>query len=69
MYSLEMGHDTGAVRILAKACTRMGTARRCNVARLFLTLQHYEHNLGHSMVYHPEGVQIVTRVSESVLFH
>jgi hypothetical protein len=62
------GHGSNVMRIFAKAGNRMGTARRCNLARLFLTLR--LHQLWYSKVMsHSEGIQILTRVSESVLFH
>ena len=42
----------------------MGTARRCMLAKLFLTLQCHEQRVEHLVKNHPEGVQILTRVSE-----
>ena len=57
-----------ATRIIAKAINRMGAARRCNLVRLFLTLQ--RHQVWQSwLLYHHDGIQILTRVSESILFH
>jgi len=54
---------TEGIKILAKAGNRMGTARRCNLARLICT-----HQVGWSSVLaQPDGIQILTRVSESVL--
>ena len=55
-------------RILSKAGNRMGTARRCNLARLFLTLRSHQQTLRVFAVSNPEGIQILTRVSESVIF-
>ena len=54
------------LRVFAEAGNRMGTARRCSLARLFLTLRQ---DLQLPVTSHPEGVQILTRVSESVLFN
>jgi len=54
-----------AMKILAKAGNRMGTARRCNLARFIGT-----YRSGYSSVMdQPDGIQILTRVSESVLSH
>ena len=55
------------ISAIADAGNRMGTARRCNLARLFLTLHGWQ---GYGLVVsNPEGVQILIRVSDSVLFH
>ncbi len=51
--------------VFAKAGNRMGTARRCNLARLFSTLRRHQVRLDS---FRPEGAQILTRVSESALF-
>ena len=54
---------TEGIKILAKAGNRMGTARRCNLARFIST-----HQIRQSPVTdQPDGIQILTRVSESVL--
>jgi len=56
---------TEAIKLLAKAGNRMGTARRCNLARFIST-----HQIRWSSVTEqPDGIQILTRVSESVLSH
>jgi len=47
----------------------MGIARRYTLARLFLTLQSHQEELPPLVGSHPEGFQILTRVSEPVLFH
>jgi len=58
------------VNILTKAGNSMGTARRCNLARLIRTLRHHQLNWPWSPIMsQPEGIQILTRVSESVLLH
>jgi len=59
----------GVVNILAKAGNRMGTARRCNLARLICTLRHQNKHWWSPIMSQPEGIQILTRVSDSVLFH
>ena len=51
--------------IFAKAGNRMGTARRCNFAKLLSTLGRHQTRFDS---FRPEGAQILTRVSESVLF-
>ena len=56
-------------RVFAKAGNRMGTAKRCNLARLFLTLRNHQQALRVFAVSNPEGIQILTRVGEPVLFH
>ena len=56
-------------RVFAEAGNRMGIARRYHLARFFLTLRHHQLYLWAYVVSHPEGFQIVTRVSEFVLFH
>jgi len=56
------------VRLVAMAGNRMGTARRCNVARLFLILRR-EYALSRLLKSNMEGIRILTRVSESVPFH
>jgi hypothetical protein len=56
-------------RVFSKATNRMGVARRCAVARLFLTLQRHQPDLSLLVNSQPEGVQILTRVSEFVLFN
>lgn len=55
-------------RAIAKAGNRMGVARRCNFARLFLTLKRHQGSWS-QVQSHPEWIQILTGVSESVLFH
>jgi len=60
-----------AVVLLAKAVNRMGTARRCHLARLICTFR-YNQTLWSVLSdsdFQPEGIQILTRVSEPVLFH
>ena len=52
--------------VFAKAGNRMGTARRCNLARLFLTLEKHW-RLGESVTAHREMAQIFIRVSESII--
>jgi len=54
--------STEARKILAKAGNRMGTARRCNLARFICT-----HRIKWSMITDEPGIQILTRVSESAL--
>ena len=58
------GNYRDARRIFAMAGNRVATARRCNLARLFLTL-HGRHELAlPEMIWsNPEGIQILTRVS------
>jgi hypothetical protein len=46
---------------------RMGEARRCNLARLFLTLRVRQTDLESSVTSNSEGVQILIRVREFVL--
>jgi len=54
---------------IADTGNRMGTARRCNLARLFLVLQ-VQPGGGYELVKsNLEGVQILIRVSDSLLFH
>jgi hypothetical protein len=53
----------------AEVGNRMGTARRCNLARLFLTLRGRQHDLKLLVRSNPEGVQILIRVRDPVLFH
>jgi len=50
--------------LLAEAGNRMGTARRCNPARLISTCLHYHGDLdrGARGVYLPDVIQILTRV-------
>ena len=55
-------------RAFGKAGNRMGTARRYTLARLFLTLQSHQAELPPLVSAHPEAFQILTRVSEPVLF-
>ena len=64
-WSYHLGTFPG-LSVFAEAGNRMGTARRCNLARLFLILRQ---DLQRPVIYQPEGVQILTRVSESVLFN
>jgi len=52
-------HQTNAVNILAKAGNRMGTARRCNLARFISTFLHY-HASG--TWYMRDMIRILTRV-------
>ena len=66
---LDIDHTYAVRRVFTKASNRMGTARRCDLARLFLTLRNHQQGLRPLVNSHPEGVQIITRVSESVLFH
>ena len=47
----------------------MSTAKRCTLARLFLTLRSHQHALRVFAVSNPEGIQNLTRVGESVLSH
>ena len=52
--------------VFAKAGNRMGTARRCNLARLFFTLQqHWQWELSNTI--YIELAQILIRVSESII--
>ena len=55
-------------RVFGKAGNRMGTARRYALARLFLTLGSHEENLPSLVASHPEWFQMLTKVSEPVLF-
>ena len=55
-------------RVFGRAGNRMGTARRYALARLFLTLGSHEKELQPLVTSRPEGFQILTRVSEPVLF-
>ena len=55
-------------RVFGKAGNRMGPARRYTLARLFLTLGSHQEELPPLVASHPEGFQILTRVSEPVLF-
>ena len=45
----------------------MGIARRCNLARLFLTLQRYQRDWELSETTHLEVAQILIRVSEVII--
>lgn len=56
-------------RVFGRAGNRMGAARRCILARVFLTLRRHQQDLSPLVNSQPEGVQILTRVSEVVLFH
>lgn len=56
-------------RVFGRAGNRMGAARRYTLARVFLTLQKHQQDLSPLVNSQPEGVQILTRVSEFVLFH
>ena len=47
--------------VFAKAGNRMGTARRCNLARLFSMLRRHQDRIDSLR---PEGAQILTRVSD-----
>jgi len=51
-----------AVNILAKAGNGMGTARRCNLARLISTLLNYSSGWDSRNRYLPDVIQILTRV-------
>ena len=51
--------------VFAKAGNRMGTSRRCNLARLFFTLQHQWRSRWVDTTY-LELTQILIRVSESI---
>jgi len=53
-------------RVFGKAANRMGTARRCTIARLFLTLQKHQSDLSPLVNSQPEGVQMLTWVSELI---
>jgi len=48
--------------MLAKAGNRMGTARRCNLARLISTLLHHSGYCNSRKGYLPDLIQILTRV-------
>jgi hypothetical protein len=48
---------------------RMGTARLCNLARLFLTLRERQRNIESLVAAHPEVIQILIRVSDPVPLH
>jgi len=61
--------SVGIISAIADAGNRMGTARRCNLARLFLILLVWPGKMYELVVPNPEGVQILIRVSDSVLFH
>ena len=69
VYRLDSGLETVAssdiytcpgLSVVAKAGNRMGTARRCNLAKLLCTLRGHQNPRDFS---NPEGVQILTRVS------
>jgi len=63
-------NDTKEVlRVFAEVGNEMGTARRCNLAKLFLTLQIRQPGVRELAESNPEGVQILIRVSDSLLFH
>ena len=51
--------------VFVKAGNRMGTARRCNLARLFFTFQ--QDQWSYSDATHLEVAQILIRVSESII--
>ena len=55
-------------RVFGRAGNRMGTAKRYTLARLFLTLGNHQENLLPLATSRPEGFQILTRVSEPILF-
>lgn len=57
------------MRAFVQAVNGMGTARRCILARFFLTLKKYQQDVEEFVFSHPEGLQILIRVSKSVLFH
>jgi hypothetical protein len=57
------------MQVFAEVGNRMGIARRCNLARLFLTLQNRQSGLRPLVKSNFEGVQILIRVSNSVLFY
>ena len=58
-----------ATGVFAKAGNRMGIARRYSLARLFLTIRRHQYNMEEFTTLFPVVVQILTRVSESVLVH
>ena len=60
---------SGMKDVIIKTANMMGTARRCNLARLLFTLQHRQYNFSWMVKSRPEGVQILIRVSDSVLFY
>ena len=53
--------------VFAKAGNRMGIARRCNLARLFLTLRKCQWKWGVSVTPNSEVAQILFRVSNSII--
>ena len=53
--------------VFAKAGNRMGTPRRCNLARLFFTLQRYQWGSLLSDTTHLEVAEILIRVRESII--
>jgi len=57
------------LRAFAEVGNKMGTARRCNLAKLFFTLQSRQLRVDDLVKSNPEGFQILIRVSEPVLFH
>ena len=68
VYRLDAGLDTVAssdiytcpgLSIIAKAGNRMGTARRCNLAKLLCTLRRHQNPRDFS---DPGGIQVLTRV-------
>ena len=61
------GYTYPAVSVFTKAGNRMGTARRCNLARLFLTLQRHQLGWGLLANTHVEVAQILIRVSDSII--
>ncbi len=48
--------------VFAKAGNRMGTARRCNLARLFFTIRKRQDRDDTLTLRRPEGFQILSRV-------
>jgi hypothetical protein len=61
------GSEPDAVTcVFANAGNRMGMARRCNLARLFLSLRSHQRDLQEFVMVSPEGFQSLTRVS---LYH
>ena len=59
----------GVIYAIIKPSNKMGTARRYNLVKFLLTLQRHQQNLWPSVISHPEGVLVITRVGCSVLFH
>ena len=61
------GRTHPGLSVFAKVGNRMGTARRCNLARLLFTLQKHQWFMAISGTAHLEVAQILIRVSASII--